>query len=197
MLMQTCSIIGIAKGLGDNAQYLTQDMWNRMCQTAEKHIIENISSDWSEIHLVSGGAAWGDHIAVHLHLQHPESLLTLHLPCQWDHIKHQHYDNGQYDWKTNAGKLANEYHRKFQKVVGFDSLLQIQSLIDSKMAKINIYKGFHTRNLAVGKSQHLLAFSFSLTDEPTDGGTAYTWRLSTSQYKTHYSVLKLITDNKN
>ena len=74
-----------------------------------KEIVEEL--DLSSAHLVSGGAAWSDHVAVELFLSDEYDGLTLHMPCKW--IRKEHYDNGSYSWQTNPGKLANSCHRKF------------------------------------------------------------------------------------
>jgi predicted Rossmann fold nucleotide-binding protein DprA/Smf involved in DNA uptake len=77
--MPTVSIIGTAKKFDFEKAY----------KQAEDYIENFISKDWQDIHLVSGGAAYGDHIAVRLFLAHPESKLSLHLPCKFASKKYE------------------------------------------------------------------------------------------------------------
>lgn len=187
------SIIGSAsaKGVLSNEKLLTQKTWEVLCSTTEQHINNQISHDWSKIHLVSGGAAWCDHIAVFLYLKHPESKLTLHFPCKWDTNKKQFIDNGLYHWAKNPGRTANSYHLSFQKKIKENTLEQIHDAIGQGAIVCDHYKGFHDRNLIVGQSQHLIAFSFSTGDIPSDGGTLHTWKQSKSAHKTYYSISSL------
>lgn len=181
--MTTIGIIGVAHG-----QTLNLDVWNRMCQTAEHYITSKIDSDWSHIHLVSGGAAWSDHVAVYLYMQHPEAKLTLHLPCRWDHIHQQFVDNGGSHWAHNPGRLANKYHHMFTQMVGFNSLQQLETVMTQGASIVDHYKGFHARNRVVGDVQCLLAFSYAPGDKPVTGGTLYTWKHSNASVKQHYPI---------
>lgn len=170
--MKTVSIIGTAKKFDFQKAY----------KQAEDYIENNISKDWNEIHLVSGGAAYGDHIAVRLFLAHPESSFTLHLPCKFDK---KYEDTGVKDWRINPGNTANYYHSLFSKNEGIDSLKEIEQAI-SIGANILVYKGFHKRNAEVAKSDYTIAFSYSKEDYPTDGGTNFTWKLCKGEKK-HFS----------
>ena len=186
----TISIIGSASGKKQNDHLLNKKTWNYMCQISENYITEKITQDWSKIILVSGGAAWSDHVAVFLYLKHPGSHLILHLPCQWDYCNHQLADNGNYQWTVNPGKLANSLHFNFQKEIKKNTLQQIQLAINQGATIFDHYKGFFDRNIQVGKSQYLIAFSFSQTNEPTDGGTFHTWKNSQSKNKIHFTLVR-------
>jgi hypothetical protein len=181
------SIIGTASGKGKYEALMTQKTWDFMCTTAENHI-NKLTSDWSNVHIVSGGAAWSDHVAVHLFLKYPKSSLTLHFPCKWNSSKKQFEDNGKYHWAANPGRTANLFHFRFGRIIGTETLPQIQKAIDNGAIIVDNYVGFHDRNLSVGKSSHLIAFTASKSDQPTDGGTFHTWENATSKYKTHYSI---------
>jgi hypothetical protein len=170
--MPKISIIGTAKKFDFKKAY----------KQAEDYIINFISKDWKDIHLVSGGAAYGDHIAVRLFLAHPESKLILHLPCKFDK---KFEDTGVKDWRINPGNTANYYHSLFSKNEGIDSFGEIENAINSG-AKILVYSGFHKRNAEVAKSDYTLAFSYSKGDYPTDGGTSFTWKLCKG-IKIHFS----------
>lgn len=187
------SIIGTAssKNVTTNEILLNKSTWDLMCQKAEQYVEEKSQSDWSKVSLVSGGAAWSDHLAIHLHLKHNESKLTLHFPCKWDKEKTQYLDNGFYHWSKNPGKTANTYHKQFGKKIGENTLQQIQLALSNGATCIDTYAGFHDRNKAVGQCQYMLAFSFGEGESPTDGGTSHTWKLSKCISKLHCSIPKL------
>lgn len=107
---QRVSIIGFAsgKGIRERENLLNKETWGEICKTAENYILSNVGLDWSKIHLISGGAAWCDHVAVYLYLKHKESQLTLHFPCKWDFDKKQFIDNGLSHWASNPGRTANK-----------------------------------------------------------------------------------------
>ena len=92
------SIIGSASSKNNKTHedLLNKNTWDKLCSIAETHITSKICDNWSKINLVSGGAAWCDHLAVHLHKKYPQSKLTLHFPCKWDSNKNQYVDNGLY-----------------------------------------------------------------------------------------------------
>jgi hypothetical protein len=187
----TIGIIGSAssKRSADNERLLTAETWEWMCSQAENHIEVTLGfKDWSRVHLVSGGSSWSDHVAVHLYLKHPESALSLHLPCAFDSQTGLFTDTNQSHWAQNPGRVLNWNHQSFSRKARIDSLSELQGLDPTKVMIKSDYKGFHDRNLAVGKCQYLLAFSFSKTTEPTDGGTFHTWKHSKSPHKHHISL---------
>lgn len=97
-------------------------------------------------------------------------------------------DNGQSHWSQNPGQLANRYHRDFSKVVGFNSLEQLDALLnDPKVSIKDHYHGFHQRNLIVGQVDYLMAFTFS-QGEPSDGGTGHTWKNSSCPNKISLNI---------
>lgn len=133
--------------------------WNKLCARVEAIVPQGCA-------LVSGGAAWGDHVAVHLYLTR-EHTLTLHLPCPWENGRYQ--DMSSRDWRTNPGRLANQRHELFQRQTGIDSLQQIQSAID-RGAQVCIHSGFHARNTEIAKVKVLVASGC------LKGGTLDTWK---------------------
>lgn len=169
------SIIGSANGKGLYDDYLNESLFQYICNTAENFINNKINNDWSKVHIISGGASWADHAAVVLYLKHPSANLTLHLPCTWDSKQMQFTDNGSKDWRINPGKLTNDLHNNFSKIIKNNTLAQIQQAINNGCKIIDTYKGFHHRNLAVGVCNYLIAFTFS-EKQPTDGGTGHTWK---------------------
>jgi len=133
--------------------------------------------DPSQINLISGGAAYSDHIAVILHLANPERYsLTLELPCPFDMRADSFQDTKSYDWRTNPGGTANALHRKFERKCGVPSLSQLASSI-AKGATVHVGKGFHDRNTAIANnSQYLIALTYGQGSLVAEGGTADTVR---------------------
>jgi hypothetical protein len=188
------SIIGSAssKKNPDNEKLLNADTWQWMCNQAEFYIEKTLgSTDWSKVHLVSGASSWSDHVAVNLYFKHPESQLSLHLPCAWDSQSERFVDTNQVHWAQNPGKVLNWNHQSFSRKAKLNSLNELNHLYQNPSPNVHLksdYKGFHDRNLAVGKCQYLVAFSFSKVSEPTDGGTLHTWKHSTAPHKHHISL---------
>ena len=111
--MNTIAIIGTA-GRGADLNRLTSDIFLRMYNTTQK-IIEEIvpTKDVCDFKLVSGGAAWADHLAVTIFLAGTAPKLCLYLPCEFDMANCCFVDDGTIDWRTNPGGTANCYHKKF------------------------------------------------------------------------------------
>jgi hypothetical protein len=179
------SIIGSA-GRGEDAKSMSATRYSAMVTLVES-MIEQAGYDWTDIELRSGGAAWCDHIAITLFLKH-KCKLSLFLPCDW---KGDHYnDNGSADWRVNPGRTSNYYHKQFSDKMGYDTLAQIE---DARLrgAILDVSgKGFHNRNRMVAKCDVMIAFSNSITDQPTDGGTNHTWKLCKAN-KIHISLPNL------
>lgn len=180
--MVTVSIIGTAGR--DKTKVYTSELFDKMVYSA-KYILR----DLKDITLVSGGAAWADHVAVKLYLDNFCQNLILHFPCKWDNDKF--IDNGNWSWKINPGKTANNYHHKFSQIMGNESLKDISNAINKGAIIIDDYNGFHSRNAEVAKSDYLIAFTWSSNGYPCDGGTLDTWKKSNSQ-KCHVDLNTLI-----
>jgi len=178
------AIIGSAGRTPKDLKYLTLNSFKEMVKQT-KNIIEK---DWklNAPPLVSGGAAWSDHVAVQLFLEDYCKTLTIHFPCEWD-SKNQCFDKYSF-----CGKTANKLHEQFSKKTGFSSLKQIDMAL-TKGAKYTVTKeGFLARNTKVAKeAQYMIAFTTSLTNEPTDGGTKDTWDKS-EEKKHHVSICTLL-----
>jgi len=167
--MTTIAVIGTAGRQGLHHQMdLSTVKW------MEQQVIELAA--WTA-RLISGGAAWADHTAVRLFLNHriqfPE--LELFLPCPWRYDRVRFQDSGIRDWRTNPGGTANYYHRLYKERTGIDSLAEINQAIQEG-AKTHVGSGFHGRNTQVAATAtQLIAFTFGQGDEPDDGGTLHTW----------------------
>lgn len=159
-------IIGTA-GRGYDGDKLTTSHWNMMCFIAIG-LAHGLKTDY----LVSGGAAWGDAVAVKLYLEGIVSKLSLHLPAKFDkHSNEYFYGNSSFD----TGRTSNYYHKKFSDKLGINSL----SHIGQAILKCDVMMGrdFKERNtLIANEANALLAFTFG--DGPTlkDGGTLDTMK---------------------
>lgn len=186
--MTTVSIIGTSGRAGNVTKKLYENMINAVIIYLKKYV------NSQNIILVSGGAAFADHVAIHIYLNKDKydlsniNELHLHLPCEFDMITHKFYDNGNSDWKNNSGKVANYYHDRFIHITGCDSyeeLYNVMTQIDQSVY-VKVYNGFHSRNKYVAKSDYVLAFTFG-KNYPEDGGTKYTWDLCKGK-KFHISL---------
>lgn len=119
--------------------------------------------------LVSGGAAWADHLAVTAFLDGSFDRLVLYGPCEWDDIAIRFEDR-------DDGRIANHYHSSFSRKIGHDTLKDINEAI----ARGAVYvpgKGFKERNSSVAAGvDGLLAFTFGSGSRVAEGGTADTCR---------------------
>jgi len=167
----TLSIIGTA-GRKDDAKHLSKKHFEAMCVVANGLINQCKEINYPITTLVSGGAAWADHVAVTLFLEKKVPHLRLFLPA--DFIGGSFRDNGNKDPFKNPGGTVNYYHRQFQKNTGINSLTQLQIAAAEGAELINVEKGFHARNALVAKSDFLLAMTFGNGNQVKDGGTAHT-----------------------
>lgn len=165
----TISIIGSA-GRNDDAPKMTKELFQVMVSKAKGEIL-SLLEEKSETNytLVSGGAAWADHVAVRLYLEGFCENLTLHFPARWDKNK---FDNASKD-----GFMSNKYHTAFSARMKVDTLSEISQAIE-KGAKVITYNGFFLRNKEVAKSDVILAFSWAENESEISGGTGYTWSLA-------------------
>jgi hypothetical protein len=160
----------------------------------------------SERNLISGGAAFSDHLAVSLFLAGKAASLQIHAPCQF-HIDNMdnwfwslkssipgYVDDGTVDFNKNPGGTLNYYHRRFSDVMQANTMAGIAWAIE-KGAIFSVhyppedYKAspLHYRNLQVGKNlDRLYAFTWGIdATTPKDGGTSHCWKNSNSKQKFH------------
>lgn len=165
--MTAVAIIGTA-GRGENP--MTLDTFAAMYEDAYDRFTEG--KDYT---LVSGGAAWGDHLAVALFLAKRVSKLHLHLPAplgQGDSFE------GAYG---SAGATTTMYHQRFTKATGICGIREIRQAIEDG-AKVTFQRAgpgmgaFFARNILVAKeADAVLAYTWGTGKEPADGGTKHTW----------------------
>ena len=171
------AIIGTAGR--DKTKPMTKELWDWMKRDA-------MGRTSPDDHVVSGGAAWADHLAVWLFLNNHVSELTLHLPAP--------FSKGRFEGPSrSAGSAANYYHQLFSRVIGEDSLAQIAAC--EFMDNVNStfepeaegYAAMFARNRKVAQAEEMLAYTFGEGVVPADGGTQNTWNQCRGT-KTHISL---------
>jgi hypothetical protein len=154
----TVAIVGTA-GRGSDEAKLTASIYDEMYDIVRQMLP-------TQCDIVSGGAAWADHLAVTLVLDKNEANRIMsarfELPCK--------FENGAFE-DNETGRVANYYHKKFSKVLGFDSFKQLEHAFKDPRTTINIGKGFKDRNTEIAKADMAIAFTFGKDDTPKDGGT--------------------------
>lgn len=165
------AIIGSA-GRKDDANKMSKNIFDAGCIVAYGLIDQLTESNYPITHLVSGGAAFIDHIAVKLFLDKKVPHLRLFLPAKWEDGTYQ--DTGIKDPFKNPGGTANYYHKLFLNATGIHSLSEIQTAKCEGAELIEVTKGFYARNALVAKSDFILACTFGKEHEVKDGGTADT-----------------------
>lgn len=187
---KSLAVIGSA-GRQTDAGRMTRSLYAAMCAQARAMV-----HDHDVRCLVSGGAAFADHVAVTLFLEGSVPELVLYLPAAWDDEGCRYADRGD-------GRAANFYHSGFMRKTGVHGLREIAQA-GSAGAKIVIGRGFKQRNTQVADSASMvLAFTFgdgsATRDWPGDtpaivaglkpGGTADTWaKASSTTAKRHVDL---------
>lgn len=174
------AVIGTA-GRGTDAAKLSRPLYDAMYRRTL-----DAMKEWGVRGLVSGGAAWADHLAVRAYLDEEAEQLRLFLPAR--------LAQGRFAGPpADAARTANHYHDEFSRIVGIDTLAQIDEAV-RRGAVVSFHAGFKTRNLEVAAAaSQVLAFTFGAGREPAavveadeafgsafdaglkDGGTAHTW----------------------
>ena len=168
--MKHIAIIGTAGR--DPTKPMTKKLWEKMTTHASGRFRPD-----GEYHLYSGGAAWADHLAVHLFLAGEVGKLTLHLPAPFDFDKLV-FEGG----KGSAGSAANFYHEKFSTTLKKPSRQQLLlardmgATITTQPISGHGYGPMFARNALIAKDavDGVLAYTWG-DNEPTDGGTAHCW----------------------
>ncbi len=176
------AIIGTA-GRHEDACKISWPLYHSMVRKTQETIADIIEPE--NVTLVSGGAAFSDHIAVTLFLMNFCPALQLYLPAALN-------CNGRYDDGCWEGRAANYYHDKFTQLAPNRRNTRLGILeAQSRGAIIDIATGtmgmdrFKERNLLVSQSDYMIAFTFGDGDEPKDGGTLHTWKQSNATTKIH------------
>ena len=169
----TLAIVGTA-GRKDDQKRLTRNHFEAMYLVASGLLEQINESNYPITHLVSGGAAWADHVAVRLFMDKKAPGLRLFMPAEFE--GGSYHDNGNKDAYENPGGTANYYHKLFQQHKGINSLSDIIIAQAHGAELIPVHRGFFARNALVAKSDFLLACTFGDGKMVKDGGTADTVR---------------------
>lgn len=173
----TFAIVGTA-GRRDDANRLSANHFQAMCECSRLLIKQFQESGYSVDTVVSGGAAWADHVAVKLFLGKEIPKLKLFFPCVFD-MEMEMYTTSTISSKDNPnnrwspGEIANNLHNRFSRKVGFNSLGEIFFAI-KQGAETCVCKGFHARDAMVAQSDAILAMTFGDREWLKEGGTAHT-----------------------
>lgn len=178
-MQRTIAIIGTA---GRDKQFpMDISHWDFMCRVARFFLRPGD-------HLVSGGAAWADHVAVWAFSNGLCADLTLHLPAPFSSV----FGGGS----GTSGGASNHYHWQFSHAIGRDTLMDIQEAIEcgAEFSTQPVSKGygamFARNRLVAEECTHVLAFTFGAGDKPADGGTKDTWDMAGPHKKRkHVSLL--------
>ncbi len=196
------SIIGTAGRDKSMDSAMTRELWQAMLDDARDRVETAAGELGRPVHLVSGGAAWADHLAVALFLEKRDpgciAGLTLHLPAPLSKTG-PGFEGPDIRQGGSSGAAASWYHQKFSRAVGIDSLAQLREAI-SKGAQITEepagpgYGAMTRRNLKIAKaSGRLLAYTWGSGDAPDDGGTSDTWSRAEHARREHVSLGALQT----
>lgn len=149
---------------------MTRDLWLRMVSAVQERLDPS-----DNIH--TGGAAWADHIAVHLFLGgfiQGEMSVWLSAPL---------VSPGVFVGPLKSSASAsNYYHEKFSQAIGENTRLQILEAqlegawLNSEPAGPG-YGAFFARNNKIAERavDGCIALTWGDGDVPMDGGTKYTW----------------------
>lgn len=186
--MSRLAIIGTSGRHNSELQVLTTKHMEFMMEKTYEYIETVMNTTPENIILVSGGSAWADHIAIQLYLTKKFAGLELYLPSEFD-PKKKRFKN------THEGRRLNFLHEQCQDKTGMPILNEITRVVSSAKAssnsrvKIIIKRGFIQRNTLISKNNdHLVAFTFSSSDEPNGGGTADTWLKTKHTNKKHFTL---------
>lgn len=190
-------IIGTA-GRKEAAAHLNHAVYVRMLEDARRRIQE-IQPNPELVELVSGGAAWADHLAVVLFLHGVAGHLRLFLPTVL-RADGTYLERGG-NWRENPGSTANYYHRQFTAKIcsaypgnGWTSHGDLAAVQGRSGAAFEVGDGFLARNQMLARyvgTGHLLAYTFGLGDCPIDGGTQHTWQTAVLADRQHISISRL------
>jgi hypothetical protein len=131
--------------------------------------------------LVSGGAAWADHLAVHAYLEGWCAAMALYLPAP---LAIPAGGPARFEgMHGSAGAAANYYHDRFAQLAAVPGLEQLaQAAREGAAVQFEPaapgYAAMFTRNRKVATGcTAMLAYTFGEGAEPADGGTLNTWSI--------------------
>jgi hypothetical protein len=200
----TLGVIGTA-GRKEDKPRLTSAHFDRMANGTIL-LMSKLGISQDDLYLVSGGAAWADHVVVQLVLMGvcSPSHLTVYLPAT---LTDGHY-TGLGDSAVKTASTANYYHGLFSQTIQRSSMSELAEMEKMGATLIPGNGSFHARNADVARACNdgaLLAFTFgseftkqppwSIREFPSstkakdaglkDGGTAHTFDVSKAPRKFH------------
>jgi len=162
--MNTTFAIAGTAGRKEDANRLSANHFKAMMECARLLLQQFKESDYGVDTLVSGGAAWADHVAVKLFLNKEIPKLKLFFPCQFlgqvagfDPTPLNEHER-QYGYST--GETANRLHAAFSRKCGFNSLGDLENAVQQGAIVVVPSGGFHGRNAKVAEADILLAMTF-------------------------------------
>lgn len=187
--MTTIAIVGSA-GRGSDGDRLDAQVYG-LIREAVRAEVRKLPRPWC---LVSGAAAYADHVAVDFFIEDNADSLTLHLPAPF--VVGGLGESNHFDERADSGRTANHYHRLFSDKLqaagalpsSFDDLAHVME----RGARVFVHDGFHARNLFVGRADVLIAATFGRGAVPKDGGTKHCWDNSPAPKKIHIPIESLI-----
>lgn len=188
--MVRVAIVGTAGRKGDGPK-MSRALYGAMLREAWDFLCEEFE-DFTQVKLVSGGAAWADHVAVSLYRlgqqrNRPFAGLELHFPCPFINSRFVGYTPKQ----SRVASVAMHYHRIFSTKVNVGSLRSLQRAIDEEDVEYTVSEGFFARNSKVADCDVILAFTWGEGTLPKDGGTRNTWDQSRAPVKRHFPLSAL------
>jgi len=172
-------VIGTA-GRRDDAARLSADSFKRMTAVLVEFVREREIAT-----LVSGGAAWADHLAVALFNKGHVNSLRLHLPSEFC----LSIDAFVEPYPRSSGSVSNAYHRKFSRTMEASSLRSLGRAMTAPNCLSQVYSSFEERNRAVASdATELFAFTFGNGARLKAGGTLQTVKEALDQGKRVHHV---------
>lgn len=184
---------------GKDRAFLSKALWNSVVRDFYSRLAQYETPPV----LVSGASAGCDFLAVQAYI---DGLVpNVHLMgvgvLDRDGFQYRVFDRQQNTARFVAYvkhiKILNAAHRAFSEIVGIDSIrLTYQAVCNG--VQYYPHKDFFERNneLAKGCKKDLLAYSFGVGQEPTDGGTLNTWRAHREQHpdseRIHVSLVEVL-----
>jgi DNA helicase II / ATP-dependent DNA helicase PcrA len=175
------AIIGTAGR--DKSKPMHLPLWEAMTADLKNRILP------SDV-LISGGAAWADHLAVHAFLEGWCTGLELFLPAP--------FVDGKFQGPSqSAASAANYYHELFSKACRLDSPGQLRDAVVTgavvtAQPRQAGYAAMFARNHQVASAcTSVVAYTFGEGGQPADGGTLDTWRQIRGADKVHVPLASI------
>lgn len=176
------AIIGSAGRTPEERRRLTSPLLPTIWCSAIGAYLREKKIPRSRVHLVSGGSAFADQVAVQLYLDWntpgdplgdaPFAGLTLHLPVPFD------LDSQRFAGDRGTAAQLNNLHENQQRLQGTQSLQELARVMRKPGVTVVVHDGFLARDRAIAREADILiAFSGNDGIAPKEGsGTEYTWR---------------------